>query len=96
MVNTDFNSCNSSCNGLHFCDCIDKEFDRFYNYIEEERLRDQEKSYVKFLCSLPCKKKQSYHNTFVRELGSENTDVEMEFFPQKVFRSVEVLLPDLL
>ena len=51
----------------------------------------------KFLCSLSCrkKKKKNHHKTFVGELG-ENTDVEKEFFPQKVFRSTEVLLPDLL
>ena len=73
---------NSSCNGLHFSDCNDKEFDRFYNYIQEEKLRDQEKS-CEFLCSFPCRKKEkkSHHKTFVGELGSENTDVEMEFFP---------------
>ena len=53
MVNTEFKSCSSSCNGLHFCDSIYKEFERFRNHIEKDKLRDQEKSnanfYVHFL-----------------------------------------------
>ena len=52
IVNTEFKPCSSSCYGLDLCDCLDRGFQRFSDYIEKEKLSDKEKSvnfYAHFL-----------------------------------------------